>query len=676
MPANPSSTGFTSIHSKSPKKIAISSSTGKSVAQDSLTLSGPSRPSNSTCKRWNSALSWSSFDRASEDSRSNTEKLSRIGKDANFIPEHVPKDDSTDYWRIYQDRLNQREPVDDTARLRLCQWLIDKGLTKESVRKLTKLMGELRRRSVPINTDHYNDLIHFYIKCSKFQEAQSIIDSLDTKPRNLTVNQRMFALQLALYLKSGNESAIQDLVEKSKTGFMYFMEQFIRWTKGLQLKDDQINRVKAILFVLQTINCPPNSERFTALLGTLFARNQPEEALGLVNHTLDIGFTANNFTATCVISGLLKAGRFPEALQISGRIMQSKDAPDVAIFNSFLSRLSQDPNRFGSAKELWDHMLKDPMIQPDAVSFASMLNGYMRVHDPASALNLWEAMQKKPHTIKPNAVMYNTLILGLFRNRQPGLAKDFYEEMVTRPDIKVSLDTYHIMIKGLLSVKDHEALAKVLKRMEEGGIKPNEMTFSIITDTIFSRRDSQSALKVAELMTERGIPQTAITFSCKVAGFANVGDLDNAQRTFEEMQQAGYEPSIHSYGAMMQGALKVGNTEMAEQFAAFAKTRVEDGLTPTGYLIMISGYAELLMLDKAEKWLYEQQEAMSRDGRNSVSWKAYYTLLRICVKHRLWEPAQRVVESMKRTGFQSQVPKLDALIHKVEQNAHPSTSEK
>ena len=639
------------------------------MPQDSLTLSGLSRPWYPICEQWNSTS-------PREDRRSNTEKLSRIGKDANFIPEHVPKDDTTDYWRIYQDRLNQKEPVDDTARLRLCQWLIDKGLTKESVSKLTKLMGELHRRSAPINTDHYNDLIHFYIKCSKFQEAQSVIDSLDTKSRNQTVSQRMFALQLALFLKSGNESAIQDLVEKRKTGFMYFMEQFIRWTKGLQLKDDQINRVKAILFDLQTSNCPPNSGRFTTLLETLFARNQPEKAVGLVNHTLDIGFTANSFTATRVISGLLRADRVPEALQISSRIMTSGGTPDVAVLNSFLSGLSQDPKRFGAAKELWDQILKDPMIQPDAVSFASMINGYMRVHDAASALNLWEEMQKKPHAIKPNAVMYNTLITGLFRNHQPGSAKVFYEEMVTRPDIKMSLDTYHIMIKGLLSVKDHEALAKVLKRMEEDGIKPNEMTFSIITYTIFSHRDSQSALKVAELMTERGIPQTAITFSCKVAGFVNVGDLDNAQRTFEEMQQAGYEPSIHSYGAMMQGALKAGNTELAEQFAVLAKTRVENGLTPAGYLIMISGYAELLMLDKAEKWLYEQQGAMSRDRRNSVSWKAYYTLLRVCVKHRLWEPAQRVVESMKGTGFQSQVPKLDALIQQVEQHACPSASGK
>ncbi|KAG0224471.1 hypothetical protein BGX31_008005 [Mortierella sp. GBA43] len=586
-------------------------------------------------------------------------------EDSFYIPKYVQKDDPIDYWKLYQNQLNRGGPISDTTRLRLCQWLINRGMTKESAPKLTKLMGELQKRSVPIEPDYYNELIHFYIKCTKYQDAQSILDSFQEKSRSLAVGQRMLALQLALYLKSENEAGLQELMETRKNAFMQFMDQFVRWTKGLKLTNDHFNRVKAMFYDLQNSTCPPSSAMFITLLESLFDKNHPREALALVNHTLDIGYTANNEITTTTMLGLLKAGLYQEAAQVGIRTIGPESKLDLTVVNSILTRLCQNPTRFNAAKEIWDHMLQDKEFKPDTVSFSNMLNGYMRDSDPESALKLWDEMLRKPYLIKPNTVLYNSLLNGLFYNHQPEKAKAFYEEMAVREDITVPLDTYHIMIKGLLSVRDEETLAKVLQRMEQDAIEPNEMTFSIIADIIFSQRDAGSALKVAELMEARGIPKTAITYSCKIAGLANVGDMKSAQQTFQEMEQAGHEPSIHSYGAIMQGALKKGDTELAEQFAARAKSRIQWGLSKAAYQIMIAGYAELLMTEKAEEWLYELQRRMMAKNM-PIPWKAYFPLLRICVIHERWAAAQRVVESMKETGFRLQVPRLIELVRKVE----------
>ncbi|KAF8933664.1 hypothetical protein BGZ58_006204 [Dissophora ornata] len=571
-----------------------------------------------------------------------------------------------DYWRFYQDRLNEKNPVTNTDLHRLCQWLRSKDVTNDVALKLSKLIEELRRRAVPFNVDIYNDLIHLHIKRRKFQDAQKIIEILAREPQDMPTSQRLLALQMAMHLRSGNETALQKLVEDKENGIKQYMDQFLAWTKGLQLTNDQIDHVKRIFHDIQSARCPPNSRRFTHLLETLFARNRPEEAIALVKHTLDIGFPADKFTSSCVMSGLLKARLYDQAIQVWDRIAQQSGArPDLVVFNSLLSVLCQEPKTFPTAVEIWNRVLADPEIKPDAYSFSSMLSGYFRVHDSDSALGLWEVMQIKPYSIRPTPILFNTVITGLFYNHLPEKAKEFYEGMIACND-EIPLDTYQIMIKGLLSVLDQEALNKVLSRMSKSGIEPSDMTYNIVADTIFSQRDAKSAIEVMELMSSRGIPKTAVTYSAAIAGFVKIGALDDAKKVFEEMKLAGCQPSIHTYGAMMQGAFKAGDVGLAEEMANLAMTTTKEGMSPGAYSIMITGYANLLMMDQAEKWAVDMQRTALKDNNARPPWKVYYTLLQVCVKNRLWDSANRVLEVMKISEFHSTVPKLTKLIQEVE----------
>ncbi|KAG0360923.1 hypothetical protein BGZ54_009324 [Gamsiella multidivaricata] len=584
-----------------------------------------------------------------------------------IIPNPSSMDPNTDYWRIYQDHLNDKKVVGDADRLRLCQWLSSKDMTKDVAAKLHLLMMELKKRSVPFNTDYYNDLIYCHIKRKKYQDAQDIMDLLAKEPRRMGVLQRTLALRVAMYMKSENEAALQELVGLQDNGLAHYMDQFLKWTKGLQLSSEQINRVKAIFYNTQNNTCPPNSRRFTHLLESRFKMKRPEEALALLNHTLDIGFPAEEFTISCVVSGLVEAGLCKEATQIYLRTTyQSGIDPSLVLLNSLLSALCKEPRQFLAAMDLWNQMLQDPKIRPDSYSFGSMMNGYFGAHNPDSAMDLWTVMQAKPHSIKPTPVLYNTVLSGLFYNHQPDRAKVVYGEMTASREIEVPLDTYNIMIKGLLSLRDLEALSKIMERMAQSGIQPNETTYNIITDTIFSQRDPEAALKVTEVMSSRGVPMTGVTYSAMIAGFVRTGAFEQAQKTYEEMQQAGHRPSIHTYGAMMQGAFMTGNVRLAEEMAHLANTETKEGMSPGAYSIMISGYSNLLMMDQAEKWLSDMQRTFAGTKGGQIPWKVYYTLLKNCLENQQWTSAERVLDSMKASGFHSTVPRLNNLIQRVE----------
>ncbi|KAF9574031.1 hypothetical protein EC968_007584 [Mortierella alpina] len=637
-----------------------------------------------------------------------------------FIPDTAAWDTNVDYWKLYQAKLDSKAMVKDIELSRLGQWLsfnANKGvMNKELATKLTMVMKELHRRpKVLVSNDHYNDLIHYHIKRTKYQEAQRILDLMAEERRvkkgeKVTLNPRTLALLMAMHLKTDSESHLRALVNLDQNMELgrLFLAQFLKWSKGLQLTSAHIDKAKRILHEIQIQSCPPNSKMFTGRLGALFGKKRYEEALALLNHTMDLKFPANEYTSSFVVSELLKAKRYDDAIQVWTRIREHPESKvTISLHNSVLSALCQEPRRFGETQTMWNWMLKESNLKPDLYSFSIMLGGCFRAKDLTSAMSLWDAMQQEPYCITPTPTLYNTALTGLFHNHKPEIALKLYQQMVDMEQegtksakLQIPLETYNIMIRGLLSVQDLDGLNKVLAQMERTKTQPDATTYTTITDILFSQRDKESANKVMELMLRRNIHKTAITYSAVIAGLAKVGDLDRAQAVYREMQEAGLQPSVHTYGALIQGALRAGDVTLAEEMALLAKTRTPEGLSLGAFSILVSGYANLAMIDHAERWFNEMQQALPalRNGntnsytptssssnggtdmsvsenRSSIPWNVYYVLLKACVEHRLWAPAERVLATMAALKFQSQVPKLTVLIQEVEKERakKPST---
>ena len=620
------------------------------------------------------------------------------------------QDPNIDYWKVYQAQRDKKHKPTMTELLRLHDWLSSRPLmTNDVASRSTLLIKEMHKRRLRFNINLYNNLIHHHIKRNKFDDAQKVMDQMaehrEVLKADRSMRQRTLALLLAMYLKSGNETRLQALVDRESSSsssseiageaLSQTMTDFLRWSKGLQLTNDSIERVKTIFRGIQERTCSPNTPRFTHLLQRQFEDNRPQDAYRLMNHILDIGFHPNGYTTSSIMSGLLNARLYNEAIHIWDRIKEDPEArSDQVLLNSLLSALCQDPTQFPTARELWGQILANPEIKPDIITFSNMLNGYFRAKDPSSAMMLWDQMRKRPYSIKPNAIMYNAVMTGLFHNHLPKEAMTIFDQMVDQKDMVLPLDTFQIMIKGLLSVQDSDNLSKVLIKMDQAGVEKDAATYTIITDTLFSQRDAEAAKRVADLMTERKVTKNAVTYSAIIAGLVNVGDFERAQRLFKEMQEAGHKPTIHTFGAMMQGAFKAGDVELAESMAQLANKNTKEGMSAGAYSIMISGYSSLLMMDKADHWFQEFRRAVvhsssssslpspssssppsapvSADG-HKITWSIFYVQLKACVEHRLWAPADRVLRAMEDLGFESNVPKLTRLIRRVEdiRAAHP-----
>ncbi|KAF9581621.1 hypothetical protein BGW38_001299, partial [Lunasporangiospora selenospora] len=580
-----------------------------------------------------------------------------------FIPDQTELDPNTNYWKLYQETVNQHgiNSIEDEELLRLCKWLRTQPLNNDTAKKMNIMRKISYGRKREFSVDLYNDLIYMCIKRSKYDEAQKILDDMIQDRSERKMNQRTATLLLAMYLKSGDEPRLEIFLARYPQGIVY-MEKFLRWTRGLQLTSDHIHRVKDILYVLQKRACEPSTSRFTHLLDHFFSTDRPLDALALVNHALDLGFSINDISATCVVSGLLKANQFEEAIRMYKRLDNQEHQPSSRpVANSILSSLCKRPNQLHIAEVLWKRMLEEPSLKPDAFSFGSMMTGYFRANNPTAALELWSILEKEPHSIQPNGVLYNVVLSGLFNNHLPGAAKLIYEQMLSREDAELpGIETLNIMIHGLLSTQDNEELRKVLVLMETRGIEANIQTYTLISDIMFSQRDSASANRVLDLMKDRQIPWTGVTYSAVIAGLVKNKQFLQARELFEEMQESGHKPTIHTFGAMMQGALRSQFVQLAEEIAERAKVELPKGMSLGAYQIMIAGYADLLRMDDAQRWLEEALQSKSM-----VSWQMIYAILKPCVDREMWGAAERVVVSMSGQGQLSSY-RLDSLVKKVE----------
>ncbi|KAG0049314.1 hypothetical protein BGZ83_005884 [Gryganskiella cystojenkinii] len=583
-------------------------------------------------------------------------------------PDPLSIDSHTDYWRLYQDQLNNRlQPVSDAELLRVRQWLRIKGrhITKDEARKLDLILVEIRKRRLPNCYDSYNDLLYFYIKSQRYLKAAKCLDIItNAQPYLLSEqNARAQTLLMAMHLKSGDDAAFKAMFERDLNRATIYWEQVLQWTKGLQLRDGDYDRIKSALHAHQRKLCPPGSGLFTNLIGRINSEGRPIYAMRLFFHTLDVGFPADPYASSAVIVGLMKDDLYNEALQVWNRIgLQPELKSNLVILNPLLAGLCRSPRTMDLANDLWHRILQDPIIRPDAYTFSTMMSGYFRANQPESAMVLWKVMQGEPYNISLSVAICNAALTGLFNNMQPEKAKLVYADLIANKDLELSLDTYNIMLRGLLSVRDAEGVEGIFSRMREKGVESNTATYTIIADRLFSQRDPDGGLKVFELMSSNGIPMNAIAYSAAIAGLSKAGNLHQAKKVLEQMRTAEFLPTIHTYGSLIQGALKVGDVLFAEEIAEVAQTEIKEGLSDDTYTLLMGGYAHLLNMDRALYWLSE----MRRTRQEAITWKSYYVLLQPCVEHQLWEPASKVVATMRELGYESRVPRLNRLVAEVD----------
>ncbi|RDB29119.1 hypothetical protein Hypma_015641 [Hypsizygus marmoreus] len=203
------------------------------------------------------------------------------------------------------------------------------------------------------------------------------------------------------------------------------------------LRSDRVEEVQSLLQMMETNGPSPDIVSYNTLLAYHGRRGDFKALAGVVSQMGSRKLTGDVFTFSTLLSALLKAGR--------------EDAPDMVL-----------------------SIMQKQGVQPNVATYSAIIDNQIREGTESNlraALRMLHKMEQDP-VIQPNDVTYTSILAGLYRGRwlTPEKAEEWRNDIVermTKRGIKLNLPAYHILLKSCLEYPSPKGLENALAYYHE-----------------------------------------------------------------------------------------------------------------------------------------------------------------------------------------------------------------
>ncbi|XP_051132285.1 pentatricopeptide repeat-containing protein At3g09650, chloroplastic [Andrographis paniculata] len=247
----------------------------------------------------------------------------------------------------------------------------------------------------------------------------------------------------------------------------------------------------------------PDSRIYTTLMkGYMNAGRVADtvRTLEAMRHQKDSNSHPDHVTYTTVLSAFVKAGSMDKARQVLTEMARFNVPANLITYNVLLKGYCQQL-QINKAEELIKEMINDVGIEPDVVSYNTMIDGCIMVDDCAGALTYFNEMRSRG--ITPTKVSYTTLMKAFASSGQPKLANRVFDEMLNDPRVKVDLVAWNMLVEGYCKLGLVEEAKNIIQRMKENGTYPNVATYGSLANGISLARKPGEALLLWKEIKER-----------------------------------------------------------------------------------------------------------------------------------------------------------------------------
>ncbi|XP_047959868.1 pentatricopeptide repeat-containing protein At3g09650, chloroplastic [Salvia hispanica] len=247
----------------------------------------------------------------------------------------------------------------------------------------------------------------------------------------------------------------------------------------------------------------PDSRMYTTLMKGYMKAGRVADVVRMLeamSHQKDSSSHPDHVTYTTVISTFVKAGAMDRARLVLVEMARIGVPANLITYNILLKgychRLQID-----KAEDLMREMVEEAEIQPDVISYNTLIDGCILVDDCAGALSYFNEMRKRG--IAPTKVSYTTLMKAFASSGQPKLVSKVFEEMLKDPRVKVDLVAWNMLVEGYCKLGLIEEAKSVMEKMKEEGMWPNVATYGSLANGIALARKPGEALLVWNEIKER-----------------------------------------------------------------------------------------------------------------------------------------------------------------------------
>ncbi|KAJ0977022.1 hypothetical protein J5N97_012496 [Dioscorea zingiberensis] len=287
------------------------------------------------------------------------------------------------------------------------------------------------------------------------------------------------------------------------------------------------------------------------------------EALNIIDKE---DFTLDTVLCTQMISGLLDASLFEEAMSFLHRMRANSCAPNVVTYRTLLSGFLKK-KQLGWCKRIINMMMKEG-CNPNPSLFNSLVHAYCNSGDYAYAYKLLKKMSACG--CSPGYVAYNILIGGICGNEElPSsdaldLAEKAYEEML---DAGLVLNKVNVgnFTRCICAVGKFDEAFEVIKQMMSKGFIPDASTYAKVISLLCQAHKVEKALLLFEEMKGNHVVPDVYIYTILIDSFCKIGLIQQAHIWFEEMIRNGCNPNVVTYTALIHAYLKAKRLSKASE---------------------------------------------------------------------------------------------------------------
>jgi len=255
-----------------------------------------------------------------------------------------------------------------------------------------------------------------------------------------------------------------------------------------------------------------------------------EDAWELVHKLLldeSLKSIVNTVTFSTILKGFAMVKRHDRVTEMYEEMKAWGVPCNLITYNTILNSIARCSLMHKAAQVLEDMRTADPPVEPDIVTYSTLVKGYCLGGDLDRGLLLVEEMRAGTN-LSPDEVMYNSLLDGCARQQRLDDALRLLDEM-KRAGVAPSNYTMSIIVKLLSRARRlNQAFEMVEDMSKQYGFRPNIQVYTCLIQSCFHNRQVGKAMTLHDQLVGEGILPDCKTYTAMAWGCLQAGALDKA----------------------------------------------------------------------------------------------------------------------------------------------------
>jgi len=291
-----------------------------------------------------------------------------------------------------------------------------------------------------------------------------------------------------------------------------------------------LERVWALWREMLTQEVTPTAITLGCMVEALVMNRCPDDAWHLTNEVWQ-NEEQRPFVNTVIYSTILKGfamTRQHDKVTVLNEEMKQRGIPKNKItYNTILNSMALCGLMHRVPEVLADMREAEPRVDPDVVTYSTLIKGYCKSGDLDKSLDLFRQMREEAK-LAPDELLYNSLLDGCTRQNRLQDASRILQEML-EAKIKPSNYTLSIVTRFLGRARRlDQAFSMVDSLSAEFGFTPNVQVYTCLMQACFDNQQPAKALALHDRVVRQGVVPDEKLYTALVRGCLHTGETEKA----------------------------------------------------------------------------------------------------------------------------------------------------